>query len=395
MSHALPAAAGARLQETFAALCRIESPTGRERGCAEWIRSALTELGLEVVEDDVGPQVGADSGNLLVRVPGRGPDWVMLCAHMDTVPLTAPVEPVLRDGVWGNAHPGILGADNKAAVAALVELARHFAAPGAAPPDVGVELLFTVSEETGLKGAAAFDVTALRSKCGFVFDHATPFGDVIIASPTHMRVVATVRGRAAHAGIAPETGRNAIVAAARAVAAMPHGRLDAETTVNVGLISGGTATNVVAEECRLEAEVRSIETQRADEVVTAVLDAIQDGADHSACDVDVTLERLFQGYRLRAGDPLVELAGRALRRIGHEPRLIASGGGSDVNALRAAGFPCLNLANGTDHPHEPIESVSADALMTGLALACALVAEAAVPGSEAAPAAQATAEVHR
>lgn len=381
MTPALAAEVGTGLDETFAALCRIESPTGRERRCADWIRSELAGLGLEVEEDGAGPEVGADCGNLLARIPGRGTGWVMLCAHMDTVPLTAPVEPVLREGVWENANRGILGADNKAAVAAVIELARHFRRPGAEPPEVGIELLFTVSEETGLKGAAAFDVGALRSEFGFVFDHASPFGEVIVASPTHMRVVATIHGRAAHAGMAPETGRSAIVAAARAIAAMPHGRLDVETTVNVGVIAGGTATNVVAERCRVEAEVRAIDTQRVDEVVTAVVDAFQDAADHAACDLDVAVERLFQGYRLRPSDPAVELAGRALRAIGHEPRPISSGGGSDVNALRAAGFHCVNLANGTRHPHEPIESVSADALRTGLALAFALIREAGVRGA--------------
>ena len=376
--------ARARLHETFAALCRIASPTGHERPCADWIARELGAIGLTVVEDRAGAAVGADAGNLLARIDGRGPGSLLLCAHMDTVPLAAPVEPVLRDGVWENAGEGILGADNKAAVAALIELARLLVGPGAEPPPVGVELLFTVSEETGLQGARAFDVGLLRSQFGYVLDHASPLGEVVVASPTHMRIIARIRGRAAHAGLQPELGRNAIVAAGRAVAAMPQGRLDAETTANVGLISGGTASNVVAERCTVEAEVRGIDQARVDEIVTQAVDALQDAADASACDLDVDLERMFTGYRLRPTEPAVELAGRALRAIGYEPRPISSGGGSDANALRVAGFACVNLANGTQHAHQPSECVSAEALEAGLALVLALVDEAAARQAEAA-----------
>jgi tripeptide aminopeptidase len=371
----------ARLHDTFATLCRIPSPTGHERQCADWITRELTAMGLEVREDGAGEIVGADAGNLLARIEGRTPRWVMLCAHMDTVPLTAPLQPVLDDGVWANAGAGILGADNKAAVAGLVELARLLCAPGA-QPEVGVELLFTISEETGLQGAKAFDVAELRSGFGFVLDHASPIGEVIVASPTHMRIVARIRGRAAHAGLQPELGRNAIVAAARAIAAMPQGRLDADTTANVGVISGGTAINVVAESCTIEAEVRGIDQARVDTVVTEAVDALQDAADTSSCDLDIDLERMFTGYRARPSEPVVEVAGRALRAIGYEPRPRASGGGSDVNALRASGFACLNLANGTEYPHEPIERVSATVLETGLELVSALVQEAATGPSE-------------
>jgi tripeptide aminopeptidase len=368
--------ARARLHDTFAALCRIESPTGDERRCADWIARELRTIGVAVVEDDAGPAVGANAGNLLARIDGRGPGWLMLGAHMDTVPTGGPVQPVLREGVWENDGPGILGADNKAAVAGLIELARLFSGPGAEPPPVGLELLFSVSEETGLHGAKAFDVGSLRSPFGYVFDHASPLGEIVVASPTHMRIIGRIRGRAAHAGLHPELGRNAIVAAARAIAAMPQGRLDAETTANVGLIDGGTASNVVAERCRVEVEVRGIEQARVDQVVTEIVDALQEAADAAACDLDVDLERMFTGYRLRASEPAVELAGRALRSIGFEPRPIVSGGGSDANALRVAGFACVNLANGTQHPHEPIECVTADALESGLELVAALVAAA-------------------
>ncbi len=162
---------------------------------------------------------------------------MLLCAHLDTVPLQAPVEPVLRDGFWENANEGILGADNKAAIAVLLALARHICREGS---PVDVELLFTVGEETALAGALAFDAASLRSDFGYVFDHASPIGEVVIDSPTHYRFQADFRGAAAHAGIRPELGRSAILAAARAIASLPLGRLDEGTTVNIGTIEGGT-----------------------------------------------------------------------------------------------------------------------------------------------------------
>ena len=181
-----------RLNETFAALCRIESPSGDERACADWITGQLQLMGLEVSEDSSGPGAGANAGNLTARIPGvGGPDgpFVLFCAHMDTVPLAAPVEPALVDGAWENANSGILGADNKSAVAIFLELARRFAPgePGGGPPPVGLEFVFTISEEVSLLGSAAYDTSQLRSTLGFVFDQATPVGGVIVASPTHYR----------------------------------------------------------------------------------------------------------------------------------------------------------------------------------------------------------------
>jgi tripeptide aminopeptidase len=365
----------AGLHETFAALCRIPSPSGSERGCAEYVAAQLRELGLQVHEDGAGPAVGSDAGNLLTRVPGAGERSLLLCAHLDTVPPAAPIEPVLVDGGWENAHDGILGADNKAAVAVVLAILRRAAAAAAsgAPLPYGVEALFTVSEENGLRGAHEFDTKRLRSDYGYVFDHATPIGEVVVASPTYHRIIAELRGRAAHAGLNPEHGRSAILAAARAIAAMPLGRLDDETTANVGTIAGGSAANVVAERCTLEAEVRSVDEARAEAIVTELVDHLGDAAGATECDLDVELRRMFTGYRVRPGAPQIEHAERALRSCGYEPRRIVSGGGSDANALIEAGFQCANLANGTERAHEPGERVSIDALEGMLEVAIALV----------------------
>jgi tripeptide aminopeptidase len=193
----------ARLHETFATLCRIESPSGRERPCADWATAELRQMGLEVEEDDAGRAARSDAGNLLARLPGSGSESILLCAHLDTVPLTAPIEPVVVEGGWENANDGILGADNKAAVAVMLELIRSLATQPD-PPPVGIELVLTVCEEVALAGAKEFDVGRLQSRFGYVFDHASPIGEIVLASPSHYRIVADFHGRAAHAGLRPE-----------------------------------------------------------------------------------------------------------------------------------------------------------------------------------------------
>jgi tripeptide aminopeptidase len=220
-------------------------------------------------------------------------------------------------------------------------------------------------------------VSRLSSDVGYVFDHASPVGEIITASPTHMRIDAEIRGRAAHAGLQPEHGVNAIVAAAHAITHMPQGRYDAETTANVGTIEGGTATNVVADRCLVSAEVRAVEQPQVDRYVTEAIDAIQDAADTAGCDLDLKLQQMFTGYRIGPREPSIALASRALRRIGYEPSLRTSGGGADANAFRVNGFTCTNLANGTERAHERTERVSFTALEANLDLMLALIEEAA------------------
>lgn len=364
-----------QLGQTFVSLCRIESPSFHERECADWVIGELDGIGVGVEEDDAGAQIGANAGNLLARIAGSGPESILICTHLDTVPLEAPVEPVLVDGGWENANPAIVGADNKAAVAVALELARRLAR-ASRPPEVGLELLFTVCEEVALQGAKAFDRGALISRFGYVFDHPTPIGEIVLSAPTYFRIVAEIHGRAAHAGIDPEAGRSAIAAAARGIAAMRLGRLDAETTANIGTIAGGTNANVVPERCRVEAEARSLDRARAEAVATEMVDHFQAAADAAECDLDITLQRMFDGFRTSPREPQVVLAERALEAAGYQPKHIVTGGGSDANALQAAGFPCTNLANGTERDHEPTERVSVDALEGMFEVAIALFEEA-------------------
>ncbi len=393
------------LSGTFAELCRIESPSGSERACADRVIAELRGLGVSTFEDDAGPRAGSDAGNLLARIPAaqaqrpRGtPDAgepevevdgdemghvrVLLCAHLDTVPLLAPVEPVLVDGFWENANEGVLGADNKAALAVMLALARHVCREGS---PVDLELLFTICEETALSGSRAFDSSRLTSDIGYVFDHASPIGEVVLDSPTHFRVEADFRGAAAHAGIRPEQGRSAILAAARAICAMRVGRLDEQTTVNVGTIAGGSAMNVVPERCSVVAEVRSLDAAVAETTVAEVVERMHEAANlpECECDVDIAVQRTFSGFHLNASRRAVRVAEAALRTCGHEPVPIVSGGASDANALLADGVEVVNLANGTERNHEPGERVSAVALeeMLDVALALLHVAADSAPGA--------------
>jgi tripeptide aminopeptidase len=363
-----------RLHETFVRLCEIRSPTGEEREVADTIAAELRALGLEVSEDDAAGPAEAGAGNIIARLPGTSDRWVMFCAHIDTVPHKGLIEVVESEGIFRSAGETILGADNKAAVAVFMELvARHVSEP----PPVGIELVLTVAEEQGLRGAKAFDVSTLHSDCGFVLDHASAVGEVIVTSPTQQRVLADFTGVEAHAGIRPEDGNNAIAAAAAAISRMELGRLDEQTTANVGVIAGGTSGNVVPGHCEIVAESRSLDAERAADVAGALSDACAWGASEHGCDADVRIEELFRGYKIPPSSRALALAEAGLRKAGFEPERTSTGGGSDANALIVAGFDCVLLANGTEANHTADEAVSVRNLDAMLEVCEGIVAEAA------------------
>ncbi len=360
-----------RLFGRFTRLCEIPSPTGEERAVADDVLGELRALGVEVAEDRSAGPARAGSGNLIARVPGTGDRWVSFFAHLDTVPEAGRIEVELADGVFRSRGETILGADDKAAVAVLVELAARHAG---APAPTGLELVFTVAEEEGLRGAKELELGALRAPFGYVLDHASPIGELIAAAPTYQRLVAEFEGLEAHAGIRPEDGHSAIEAAAAAIAAMRLGRLDSETTANVGMVSGGTAPNVVAGRCRVEAEARSLDDAKVAGATAAMLDACTWAASEHGCDVDLDLTEVCRGYRQRPGSPAMRLARAAIERCGIEPRDVATGGGSDANALLERGYDCVLLANGTEANHTAQESVGA-ARLTEMLAVCEAIAE--------------------
>lgn len=382
-----------RLLERFVRLCGIRSVTGDERALVDALAAELAGFGIEAGEDDAAGPARAGAGNLIARIPpaetaeaspggtnatSRNAPWVSFFAHVDTVPHDGAVAVVSDGGVYRAAGETILGADNKAAVAVLMELAGRLAAD---PGPVGLELVFTVAEEQGLRGAAALDVDELRSSFGFVLDHATPIGELIVAAPTYKKLIAEFRGVESHAGMRPEDGRSAIAAATAAIATMDLGRLDAETTANIGVIDGGTAPNVVAGRCHVEGEARALDAGRAEQVAQAMVDACSWAAGEAGVDVDVLVETYFRGYRIKPTSKPLAIATAALESRGIAPVEVETGGGSDANALRAAGFDALLLANGTEANHTPDESVSAEALVRMLDVCTAIVAEVGRSGS--------------
>jgi len=325
------------------------------------VLAELGDIGLSADEDEAGGTIESTIGNILCRLPGRGEGTpLFLCAHLDTVPPEAPIEPVVEDGIVRNAAGTILGADNKSAVAVMLAAARQIVENGI--PHGGVELLFTPKEEVGLRGAYAFDHTRLEAELGFVYDQAAPIGGIILGAPTQKSLVARFHGRAAHAGMYPEDGRSAILAASRAIADMRLGRIDDRSSANVGVIEGGVARNIVPEWCTISAEARSRDPATVAELVQEMLDAIAFAASTSDCTVETEVEHTYAGYSFPPDAPVVALAAEGLRRAGHEPSTSFSGGGADANVFNERGLPCVNLANGMIDIHTADERIAVDDL---------------------------------
>ena len=361
-------------------LCEIPSPSRQEGAVAEVVRAELRALGADVHEDDAAATLPAGCGNIVGRFAATAPGGVpiMFATHLDTVPVSAPIEVELVEGELTNAHPTILGGDNKSAVAVVLQAMKHVVGEGR--PHAGIELVFTPCEEIGLRGAQAFDPSPLLARFGFVYDHTGPVGDIVSSAPSLHRIEATFVGRSAHAGITPESGRSAVLAAARAISRMPLGRIDAQTTANIGTIAGGTATNVVAERCTITAEARSRDERALSVQLTGMLDALTWAASECEVDLETRVEKEFTAYRLGEDDPQVRMAMSVLESLGYTPRLVPSGGGSDVNALLRNGFAAVNLCNGMIAPHTPDERIAVASLEQMLAVTLAIIdAAAAAP----------------
>lgn len=348
------------LVDLFLELCSLPSPSGSERAVADRVAAYLSRLGLAWDEDDAAAGLDGDTGNIYCRISptdGTGGTPIFLCAHTDTVPPEAAIEPVVDEGgVVRNAAGTILGSDNKAAVAVMLEAVRRILEEGRA--HAGIELLFTPQEEVSLRGADAFDHTRFAATTGYVYDQGAAIGEIVLGSP-HARILDfRFHGRAAHAGMHPEDGRSAIAAASRAIADFRLGRVDEETSANVGVISGGTARNVVPEWCAFTAEVRSHDESKAIELAREMLESAAFAASLVDCEVESEVRPSFPGYRFRESDASVRLAAEALERAGYTPSYALSGGGADANVFNARGLQCVNLANGMMQIHTPDEHIA-------------------------------------
>jgi tripeptide aminopeptidase len=350
--------------DLFLELAALPTPPGEEQAAADVVRRYL--LGLGVVPDEDG------FGNVYAQIgPTAEGAPLFFCAHLDTVPPSGELRPVVEDGLIRNAGGTILGGDNKAAVVQMLEGVRRVLVENV--PHAGIELLFTRQEEIGLLGATAFDHTRLQARLGFVYDQEGPIGEIILGAPFAQGLEISFHGRAAHAGMAPEEGRSAIQAAAKAIADLRLGRVDEETTANVGVIRGGTAGNIVPDTCSFLAEARSHDERKLVDLVQEMLDACAYAANETECELQSEVRKSYRGYRFAKSDDVVRLAEEALGRCGHEVRFGLSGGAADANVFNERGLRCLNLTSGVHDFHSPDERIAVADLQAMVDVTVAIV----------------------
>jgi tripeptide aminopeptidase len=358
--------------DLFLELAALPTPPGEERAAADVVLRYLRDLGLAADEDDAGAAIGSTMGNVYARVePTAEGVPLFFCAHLDTVPPSGPLEPVVEEGIVRNAGGTILGADNKSAAAAMLEGVRRVLAENR--PHAGMELLFTPKEEVGLIGAYAFDETRLVADVGYVYDQAAPIGEIILGAPWSQAMDVRFHGRASHSGMYPEEGRSAILAAARAIADLRLGRVDDDTTANVGVIEGGTAGNIVPEWCTFVAEARCQNEDKLRDFVQEMLDAFSFAATSTDCEVETELRKSYSGYRFKQSEDVVQLAATALAATGHHVSYALSGGAADANVFNERGKRCLNISNGMTDIHTSNEHIAVADLEAMVDVTLALV----------------------
>ena len=337
-----------RLVNTFLELVRIDSPSGKEETIARHLVERLQELGADAGRDA--------HGNVIASLAGDG-EPLLLSAHMDTVQPSEGVRPIVEGDTIRTDGSTVLGGDPKAGIAAILEGVRSVIEDHT--PHRTIEIAFTRGEEIGLVGARHLDYERLRARQAIVFDGEGSVANITSEAPSHITLDLRIKGRAAHAGVEPEKGLSAIAIAAEFVLAFPQGRLDAETTGNIGLIQGGSARNAVPEEATLAAELRSRNPERLAELRGRVERAVAE-LRRKYPDATLTLEMRdeYGGYKLAPDDPVLALASAALRTIGLEPRLIASGGGTDGNVFTTKGIRAVVVGLGGEHFHTRQETLS-------------------------------------
>jgi tripeptide aminopeptidase len=337
-----------RLVQTFLDLVRIDSPSGKEQAMAQRLVATLEELGGQAALDDHGNVIGSFEG---VGAP------LLLSAHMDTVQPGEGIRPIVEGDSIRTDGTTVLGGDPKAGVSAILEALRSLREDGVSHR--AVEVAFSRGEEIGLVGARHLDYERLRARQALVFDGEGSVANITSEAPSQVTIDLRVTGRAAHAGVEPEKGISAILIAAAFVAAFPQGRHDAETTGNVGLIQGGSARNAVPEEARVAAELRSRDK--------AKLAALRERVEQTVAElrrrnpeatIDLDIHDEYGSYKLGPDDPVVRLASAALRQIGLQPQLLASGGGTDGNIFTVRGIESVVVGLGGEHFHTKQETLS-------------------------------------
>lgn len=356
-----------RTVEEFLRLVQIDSPSLHEREIADYLTQKLSELGLNVAEDSAGESIGNacdhQTGNLIAALPGNRPDApaILFCAHMDTVEPGRGVKPVIRDNAIFSDGTTILGGDDKAGIAAVIEMIQVIKEQDI--PHGEIEVVFTVAEECGLRGSKYLDYQRLKSQIAFVLDCDGPAGTIITKAPSQYKIKSTILGKAAHAGISPEEGINAIYVASKAISKMKLGRLDSETTANIGVIAGGKATNIIPDMVNIEGETRSIDPDKLEKQTDQMVEILEQTAREMGAKAVIEKDLLYPRLFLDESSQAVELAVRAAENLGHKPTLVSTGGGSDANILNGFGIQTANLGIGMSKVHSTEEFITVEDLV--------------------------------
>jgi len=354
-----------RLASVFTTLCEIDSPSKQEGMVAEYLKSLFEEMGAKVIEDDSASQTGADCGNLFVRFPDGGLDKerVFFNCHMDTV-LPAIGVKVKREGeIFTSVGNTVLGSDDKAGIAALIEVMRTVQEKNI--PYGPVEYVFTTCEEVGLLGVKALDPSSIKAKIGYALD-SSGINRVVVGAPAANRITAKINGVAAHAGLSPEKGISAIHLASKAIARLKLGKLDSESTANIGLIEGGTATNIIPESVMVQGEVRSHTLSKLGEHIQTIKDVFQDEVNSWTDPENIADGKPALDFRVTEDYPVLKLdkESAVIKRIKEaaasldaELDYVVAGGGSDANIFNSFGIECAILSTGMDKVHSTRETI--------------------------------------
>ncbi len=354
-----------RLASVFTALCEIDSPSKQEGRVASYLKSLFTDMGATVVEDDSAHQTGSDCGNLFVRFPDGGLDRdpVFFNCHMDTVLPAIGVKVKRQEDIFTSAGDTVLGSDDKAGIAALIEVMRTLQEKNM--PYGPVELVFTTCEEVGLLGVKALDPSFIEAKIGYALD-SSGLNRVVVGAPAANRISAEIKGIASHAGLSPEKGISAIHLAAKAIAKLQLGKLDSQSTANIGVIQGGTASNIIPESVMVQGEVRSHSVKLLHEYTEHFQSTFQQEID-SWSDPDGNISgrpsldfKIIDDYpvmKLDRESAVIKRVAAAAASLGRELDYVVAGGGSDANIFNSYSIQCAILSTGMEKVHSTRETI--------------------------------------
>ena len=340
-----------RLLTEFLELTRIDSPTRNERQIADLLKMRLENLKMTVTEDRAGSVIGGNCGNVFAYLKGNltQAPVVLLSAHMDTVDPCIGIAPILKNGMITSSGSTILGADDKSGIAPILEALRTIQDLNI--PHGDIQVIFSVAEEGGLNGSKNLDKTWLKADLGFVLDSGGEPGRIILQAPGQDRINVTILGKASHAGVAPEDGISAIVVAAKAISSLQTGRIDEETTSNIGTIKGGRATNIVAERVELTCESRSRNLEKLERQTAQMCETFKRSVEEMGAVAEIEVIRLYDPFKLEEKSQVASLSAQAAHSAGLTSTFGATGGGSDANFYNRFGVPCVVLGTGMQKSH--------------------------------------------